>query len=133
MEYLLTIYFGKLPEHILQTTSDILINNISDQQSYIPLIGNVISNTPTLTFVTIIKQDAKSQNKFQEQLEESEKINSPVINLNIDANIKYNILHNLIQTSKELHLPSKLVRFNKYKHTKANGFLMALHYKLHSI
>ncbi len=109
-------------EHILTTISGILIKKCSDHQPYFILIDNLISNNLTPTFVTVTKQDAESQIKFQEKLEESANINS----LAIHVNINYNALHNLIQASKELQLPSKLVRFNKYKHNKANGFHVAL-------
>ncbi len=63
-----------------------------------------------MTLVKLTKQDAESQRKFKEQLQDSAKIK-----VNIDPNINYNILHNLIKTQKELNLSPKLVRFNKYK------------------
>ena len=124
--------FCKLSEHTLETTSGILIKKFSDHQPYFTLIDNLIANNPTPKFITVTKQDAESQRKFQEQLQESAEINLE-INVNIDPNINYNILHNLIQASKELHLPSKLVRFNKYKHKKSKwisrGIINSIKYR----
>ncbi len=43
-----------------------------------------------------------------------------------NPNDNYNILHNVpvIETAKNKLLPSKTVRYNKYKHKKLNGLLM---------
>ncbi len=44
--------------------------------------------------------------------------NSPTTN----PNDNYNIFHNIIETRANKHLPSKIVKYNKYKHQK-NGLI----------
>ena len=45
---------------------------------------------------------------------------------NQDPNINYNILEEEIQTAKNTYLPTKTVRFNKYKHKKSKWITQAL-------
>ncbi len=59
---------------------------------------------------------------MQEELQESIKRLNLDIDPHLDPNINYNILHDTIQSTKELHMPFKIVRYNKYKHKKVNGF-----------
>ena len=35
-----------------------------------------------------------------------------------DPNLSYNFFIEILQSAKEKHLPSKLIRFKKYKHKK---------------
>ncbi len=44
--------------------------------------------------------------------------------LTANPNDNYNILHNIMETAKNKHLPSKTVKYNKYKHKKLNGLLL---------
>ncbi len=44
------------------------------------------------------------------------KLNS---NPSADPNDNYNILFNIIESSKNKHLPSKIVKFDKHKHKKS--------------
>jgi hypothetical protein len=111
-------FFCKLSEHTLDTTSGILIKKFSDHQPYFTLIDNLMTNNPTTKFITVTKQDVESKRKFLEELQNSAEIKNLDINPNLDPNINYNILHNLIQAAKELHMPSKKVKFKKYKHKK---------------
>ena len=54
-------------------------------------------------------------------------------NLIADPNENYNIIENIIIDSKNKHLPSKLVRFNKYKHKLSpwitNGILTSISFR----
>ena len=54
-------------------------------------------------------------------------------NLIADPNENYNIIENIIIDSKNKHLPSKLVRFNKYNHKLSpwitNGILTSISFR----
>ena len=54
-------------------------------------------------------------------------------NLIADPNENYTIIENIIKDSKNKHLPSKLVRFNKYKHKLSpwitNGILTSIRFR----
>ncbi len=50
-----------------------------------------------------------------------------------DPNNTYKILHNVIQDAKETHMPSKVIKFNKYKHKKSKwisaGLIKSIKYR----
>ncbi len=108
--------FCKLTESTIHTTSGILVKKFSDHQPYFTLLDNFIINNPTSKYIQINKQDSESKKKCLEELQESIKRLNLDIYPNLDPNINYNILHDTIQSAKELHMPSKIVRYNKYKH-----------------
>ena len=116
--------FCKLTEYTLDTTSGILIKKFSDHQPYFTLLNNYTFQNQSPTYVTINKQDATSTKNFQDDLLRSNEIQNLEVNPNLDPNINYNILHNLIQAAKDKHMPSREVKFNKYKHKKKNGYPM---------
>ena len=41
--------------------------------------------------------------------------------LTADPNANYNIMHDIIEETKNSHMTSKLVKFNKYKHKKMDN------------
>ncbi len=49
----------------------------------------------------------------------SEKLINLKQDLKEDPNNTYNVLHNVIQDAKNKHMPTKLVKYNKYKHKKS--------------
>ncbi len=50
-----------------------------------------------------------------------------------DPNNTYNVLHNVIQDAKNKHMPTKLVKYNKYKHKKSKcvtfGIIKSIQYR----
>ncbi len=50
-----------------------------------------------------------------------------------NPNGNYNILHNIIETAANRQLPSKKLKFNKYKDKKtkwiSNGIFISIHYR----
>ncbi len=112
-------FFCKLTEATIDTISGILIKKFSDHQPYFILLNSIQLKTDTPKFIRINQQDQESINKFHHEV-----LNSiPLINLNEnpknDPNINNNILHNVIQNAKSIHMPQKIVKFNKYKHKKS--------------
>ncbi len=51
----------------------------------------------------------------------------------MDSNINYNILHEVIQNANHKHLPSNIVKYNKYKHKRSNwithGIIKSIHFR----
>ena len=88
-------------------------------------------------FVEICKQDPDSLLKFQNDTATS--LINDISNWDPkqDPNINYNKLHETVQYYKEMHMPIKLVHYNKYKHKKSSwityGIIHSLHFrdKLH--
>ncbi len=56
---------------------------------------------------------------FYNEIEKSTILQELNNNLLEDPNNTYNILHDAIQNAKENHIPSKVIKFNKYKHKKS--------------
>ncbi len=107
----------KLTENTIHITSGILVKKFfSDHQPNFTLLDKFSINNATSKYININKPDSESKKKFKEELQESIKRLNLDIDPNLDPNINYNILHDTIQSAKELHLPSKIVRYNKYKH-----------------
>ncbi len=51
----------------------------------------------------------------------------------VNPNTTYQVLHNVVQVAKNKHVPSKLVKFDKYKHKKTkwitSGIIKSIQYK----
>ncbi len=51
----------------------------------------------------------------------------------VDPNINYNSLHKVLQNAKNKHMPSKVVKYNKYKHKTSNwityGIIKSIYYR----
>ena len=71
--------------------------------------------------------------QLQQTLENANIYNELDHDLNNDPNANYNILENHIKCAIEEAIPSKKVRFNKYKHRKSpwitNGILKSIKYR----
>ena len=57
---------------------------------------------------------------IKNELLTSDLLNQLDPNLTTNPNETYNIIHEAIETAKHKHMPSKLVKFNKYRHKKSN-------------
>lgn len=110
--------FCKLSEHTFDTDSNILIKKFSDHQPYFTFIDNAVSENKNPKYITITKNDSESQSNFFNELKNDPNLCNFENDLDIDPNISYNKLHTIIQLAKEKHMPTKKVRFKRYKHKK---------------
>ena len=116
----------------VQSISGILYTSISDHcGAFTALPINIPVENPK--FVTIYKQDAESMSKFKNAIASADIMSKINKNISTDPNITYNIIEQEILKAKETHIPSKKVRFNKYKHKKKNwittGILKSIHHR----
>ena len=116
----------KLTETTLDTTSGVLLDKISDHFPYFTVLNNITIKDPPPRYIRISKSDTDSINKFQKHLERSNELQSLNDLPTLNPNINYNILHEAIQTAKTLHLPEKIVRFDKHKHGKNKWITQSL-------
>lgn len=116
----------KLTECTLDTTSGILIDKLSDHQPYFTVLNSISFKDPPPLYVKEIKQDKDSINNFHQALSSSTCLNSLNKTLTQDPNINYNILHETIQNAKNIYLPEKIVRYNKYKHKKSKWITQSI-------
>jgi len=119
-------FLCKLTETTLDTTSGILINKLSDHQPYFTILNNISFKEPLPTYVKVSKKDKDSINRFHEALATSNNLSSMNINLTQDPNINYKILHDAVQAAKTIHLPDRLVKYDKHKHKKSKWITQSL-------
>ena len=109
------------------------ITSITNQVSLSGIIHSAISDHfaafTTLSFkspvkspkyVVIHKQDEKSLNDFKNAIASSNLASKIDTSLQGDPNLTYGIIESEIIKAKEQYLPSRRVRFNKYKHKDKN-------------
>ncbi len=109
-------FLCKLTNTTLDTTSVVLLKRFSDHQPYFILLNNVQTRDSPSVFIKITKQDKESIPKIQNELLISSELTNLNSSLNENPNAAYNILHKVIQEAKNRHMPSKFVKYNKYKH-----------------
>ncbi len=112
-------FLCKLTDNTLDTTSGVLIKKFSDHQPYFILLNNILTKDSPLEYVKIMKQDNEAIQKFHNEILTWDKLINLKSDLNEDPNNTYNILHSVIQDAKDKHMPTKLIKYNKYKHKKS--------------
>ncbi len=116
---LIANFLCKLTDNALDTTSGVLIKKFSEHQPYFILLNNILTKDSPLENVKITKQDNEAIQKFHNEILTSDKLINLKSDLNEYPNNTYNILHSVIQDAKDKHIPTKLIKYNKYKHKKS--------------
>ncbi len=73
--------------------------------------------------ISINTESQESINKFQDELMSLNILNKLNSNLSADPNDNYNIKFNINESSKNKHLPSKIVKFDKHKKKKKSKWI----------
>ena len=110
--------YVKLSENFSECMAGILYQHISDHQPCFVTLDYL--NLPTIP-PKFIKQKTNSPsalNRFKEDLSLNCTLDKFEPSLDTDPNDTYNILEKLISKSMDHNLPTKVVKFNKYKHGK---------------
>ncbi len=118
----------KLTESTLDTTSGVMIDKIGlcDHQPYFTVLNNVTFTDPPPLYVKVRTEDATSIANFENHISLDNTLKTLNNDLTQDPNINYNILHDRIQSAKEIHLPEKIVRFDRHKHKKSKWINQSL-------
>ena len=81
-------------------------------------------------FITVVTKDDVSLNKFIDELKTGDIVAKMAHDVNADPNSNYKILAEQLQYAKEKHLPTRKLKFNKYKHKQhkwvTNGILKSI-------
>ena len=114
--------------------SVILCNDISDHMGCISEIGYLNSKyKPVPKYVTIRKKDEKSLRNFHESIVNSNLLSKLDCSTECDPNTNYDIINDTIQTAMDQHLPTKTVKFNRYKHKNSkwitSGLLRSIQFR----
>ena len=115
------------------TKSGIFLKKLSDHQPYFLLIDIRLIKERTPKFIQINNQTEKAMDAVKNELITCNLYNKLDTNLLADVNVNYEILQDAIRTAKDKHMPTKLVKFNKYKHKKTKwitqGLLNSIRFK----
>ena len=109
-----------------RTTAGILLNELSDHQPYFLLSYIELIKTPVPKFIKAFTLNENMVENIKNELLTSDLLNQLDPNLTTNPNETYNIIHEAIETAKHKHMPSKLVKFNKYRHKKSNWITKGL-------
>ena len=101
------------------TKSGILYSSISDHHSCFCFLGNQTLKKTAPKYIEVEASDQHSINNFVESMSNSNLINKIAGDMFTDPNSTYKIIEDEINSLKAQHLPTKKVRFNKYKHKKS--------------
>jgi hypothetical protein len=113
-------FFCNFTDNSLFIKAGILLDKISDHQPYFMVLKKNYVNKLMPKYVKVTKQSDEAHRSFYEELllqNIQQKLN---VSPTADPNININIIANELKTAKEKHLPTKLVKFNKYRHKKNN-------------
>ena len=116
-------FLCKLTEGSLNSTSGILINQISDHLPCFICMDCILTRDMVPKFITITQKSPDSLNKFRLELIHSNIYDK--LNKNIDGNPKenYNILEEIILNTMIKCLPTKTIKYNKHKYKKSSWII----------
>lgn len=119
-------HFCKLSNNFSDTTSGIIISNLSDHLPYFTCLDylKIKQSTPKYVKYRIQNSDAHANLKMFIQSQDicSKLDNSP--NANPETN--YDILNRIIQTGLDTYLPFKTTKYNKHKHKGSSWITMGI-------
>ena len=125
--------FVKLTENFDNSTSGILLNNLSDHYPYFLTLDYFNFSKEQEKHIKLSSSNPLSLQNFKLDLRKelsSEKLNKI---LTINSNLSYNNLNVILQKLMTEHFPVKNMKFNKYKHRKSKwvtkGILKSILFK----
>ena len=123
--------FVKITEDYVNTTAGIMLSNISDHFPYFISFQNLRNKAQQTKYITITNKSKDAMENLKRDIKE--KLNSLTENMGLDININYSQFEKIIVDSRSNYLPSKCVKFNKYKHKKnkwiTNGIMRSIKFR----
>ena len=111
----------------------IIYSSVSDHFAYFTCFQFDNNSIGSPKYVTIERNDEDSMNAFIYEISSANIIDQLDKSIVYDPNKTYGVKDNIIQNAKLKHMPTKTVKFNKYKHKKTNwitqGILKSIHFK----
>ena len=106
--------FCKLAKTILESRAGILIKQCSDHQPYFIFMDTTHNkqSNPKTTKIHMETNEAILRVKHD--------IHTSDIYSKMDKSPNYNLIDQIIETTKNKHIQTKVVKFNKYRHKKSN-------------
>ena len=108
--------FCKLSHTRNYCKSGIIMSNLSDHLPAFTSIKMQLKQHTPLKYIQVATRDSNSLHQFYNEMNKINILNYLNPDLQCDPNANYNILEETIQSTMNKHLPTKTVKFNKYKH-----------------
>ena len=122
----------KISENISETTSGILLNNISDHLPYFICLDILKYSNKSQKYVKVMSMPMASQ-KFKDYLANANITNALNKSEQADPDENYNLLNNILKSGIDQYFPLKKRRFDKYKYKKCywitKGILISIKYR----
>ena len=119
-------FFCKLNKTILESKTGILTNKLSDHQPYFMSLKITQKNEPLPKYIKINIVNTEAMHSVRHEIKSEEIYNKFNKKPTADPNSNFTTLCNEILRSKNKHMPSKWVKFNKYKHKKSSWVTQGL-------
>ena len=113
-------FFCKLNKTTLESKTGILTNKLSDHQPYFMSLKITQKNEPLPKYIKINIVNTEAMHNVRHEIKSEEIYNKFNKKPTADPNSNFTTLCNEILRSKNKHMPSKWVKFNKYKHKKSS-------------
>ena len=125
--------FIKVSADFSETTSGVLLNNISDHQPCFISLDYLEMKTTHPKWIKICTNDQVSLQNFRDEISDKCALDRFGVDVLNNPHDNYDRLHEIITSAVQKHLPIKNVKYNKYKHRKSNwisfGILRSIKYR----
>ena len=125
-------FFAKLTTQSLSTKCGVLTCQISDHLPYF-LALDCLQLPQHHKYIRVVSSDIDAYQHFQNELNENIQLQNLTKSTMGNPNIDYEQFNEIMQTLINKYFPTKLVRYNKYKHKKSPwvtaGILKSIRYK----
>lgn len=108
----------KISNNFSNTTSGICTFNLSDHLPYFVCLDYLSGTNSSPRYVKVVNNSENDYENLRKYLHEMQICDKLQSNPSQDVNAKYNIFDEILTKGIEKHIPTKLVKFNKYKHKR---------------
>ena len=126
-------FFCKLGKAVLESTAGTLTKTFSDHQPYFLILGITQKTERPRKYVKINILSREAMQNVRHEIKSDDVYKKLNTIPNTYPNLNYDIIYKEILRSKNKYMPSKLVKFDKYKHNKSTwitqGLLKSIRYR----
>lgn len=111
--------FLKMSSDFSETTTGVLLNNISDHLPCFISLDYLVTKPIQPKWVKMYTNDQVSLQSFRDEIADRCALDRFRIDVAVNPHDNYDKLHQIITSAINKHLPTRIVRHNKYKHRKS--------------
>ena len=126
-------FFCKLTEASLSSLSGICINQFSDHHPYFISLKIIKPKHQLPKYIKVRKYSPNALNNFHNEILSTNILDQLEMNPLANPNDNYEKIEKIITNAHNKCIPSKVTKFNKYKHSRSSwitqGILKSIHYR----